>query len=203
MSKMEQQTVGVFLFNEVEVLDFAGPFEVFSVTEVEEKKPFNVVTITQNGEAIKARNGLNVLPDYSFEDHPPLDILVVPGGYGARKLEIDNEVALNWIKIQSEKVHYTTSICTGAFLLAKVGLLENKAATTHFASLKLLEETFPSIDVKKNKKFVDEGNLITSAGISAGIEMALHLVGKILGEKVAEQTAHHMEYDIQHKKHKE
>lgn len=196
---MKQKTVGIFLFNEVEVLDFAGPFEVFSVTEVDEEKPFNVVTISQDGEPIKARNGLRVLPDYHFDNHPTLDIVVILGGYGARKIEINNEMTLDWIKKQSGVVPYTTSVCTGAFLLAKVGLLDGKSATTHFASLDLLEETFPSIEVKRGTKFVDEGRIITSAGISAGIEMSLHLVGKLVGKQVAEQTAQHMEYDIQYK----
>jgi transcriptional regulator GlxA family with amidase domain len=192
---MEQKIVGIFLFNEVEVLDFAGPFEVFSVTEVNGKKPFNVVTISEDGKQIKARNGLTIVPDYSFTDHPPLDILVVPGGYGARKIEINNQRTLDWIKEQHNHVSITTSVCTGAFLLAKIGLLDNKAATTHYESLELLAKTFPLIEVKKGIKFVDEGQLVTSAGISAGIEMSLYLVGKILGEKVARETAQHMEYN--------
>lgn len=194
---MKQQMVGIFLFNEVEVLDFAGPFEVFSVTEIDQEKPFQVVTISQDGKEIKARNGLRVHPDYSFDNHPLLDILVIPGGYGARKLEIENPVTLNWIKQQSQTVSYLTSVCTGAFLLAKVQLLDGKEATTHFASLDLLEESFPRVTVKRGTKFVDRGEVITSAGISAGIEMSLHLVGKLLGKHVADETAKHMEYDRQ------
>lgn len=196
MRRMEKKTVGILLFNEVEVLDFAGPFEVFSVTKDKHTKehPFNVVTISENGKMIKARNGLQVQPDYSFSTHPTLDILIIPGGYGARKIEIDNVKLINWIREQDTFTDYTASVCTGAFLLAKAGLLVEKAATTHIDSLDRLERDFLNITVKRNMLFVDEGHVITSAGISAGIEMSLHLIGKILGEKVAEQTANHMEY---------
>lgn len=198
---MQKLTVGILLFNEVEVLDFAGPFEVFSVTEQPKTgdKPFNVVTISETGSLINARNGLKVQPDYSFENHPKLDILVVPGGYGARKLEINNDTVHQWIQQQNQQVSYITSVCTGAFLLAKAKVLEGKKVTTHYASLDKLQADFPELTVQKNVKFVDEGRLITSAGISAGIEMALHLVGKILGDKVSEETALHMEYDRQYR----
>lgn len=199
---MDQKTVGIFLFNEVEVLDFAGPFEVFSVTTGKDvdgnEKPFNVITISETGKMVRARNGLQVQPDFSFESHPPLDILVIPGGYGAREIEINNPTVHGWIKEQDKVVEYTMSVCTGAFLLAKAGLLENKSATTHFASLDRFEQNFTNVEIKRHVKFVDEGRMITSAGISAGIEMSLHLVGKILGTDVAKQTAKYMEYDIQH-----
>ncbi|MEC6748180.1 DJ-1/PfpI family protein [Marinilactibacillus sp. XAAS-LB27] len=203
---MKQKIVGILLFNEVEVLDFAGPFEVFSVTEDSSKndKPFKVVTISQDGQMIKARNGLRVQPDFSFEDHPDLDILVVPGGYGARELEIHNQDLHQWIKEQDQTTEYTTSVCTGAFLLAKAGLLEGKTVTTHFSAIDRLAESFPSLNVKRSTKFVDEGHILTSAGISAGIELSLYLVGKLLGSNVSENTARQMEYDIQfgHQKNK-
>ncbi|WP_225742885.1 DJ-1/PfpI family protein [Marinilactibacillus sp. Marseille-P9653] len=197
---MKQKIVGILLFNEVEVLDFAGPFEVFSVTEdhSEKDKPFKVVTISQDGQMIKARNGLRVLPDYSFESHPDLDILVVPGGYGAREIELHNQDLHQWLKEQDQKTDYTTSVCTGAFLLAKAGLLENKTVTTHFSALDRLADNFPSLNVKRNTKFVDEGHILTSAGISAGIELSLYLVGKILGASTAKETAKQMEYDSQY-----
>ncbi|MFC6463538.1 DJ-1/PfpI family protein [Marinilactibacillus sp. GCM10026970] len=197
---MKQKIVGILLFNEVEVLDFAGPFEVFSVTENPSKKdkPFKVVTISQDGQMIKARNGLHVLPDFNFGNHPKLDILVVPGGYGARELEIHNQDLHQWIKEQDQTTEYTTSVCTGAFLLAKAGLLEGKTVTTHFSALDRLAESFPSLNVKRNTKFVDEGHILTSAGISAGIELSLYLVGKILGASTAKETAKQMEYDSQY-----
>lgn len=197
---MKQKIVGILLFNEVEVLDFAGPFEVFSVTEDPSKndKPFKVVTISQDGQMIKARNGLRVQPDFSFEDHPDLDILLVPGGYGARELEIHNQDLHQWIKEQDQTTEYTTSVCTGAFLLAKAGVLEGKTVTTHFSAIDRLAESFPSLNVKRNTKFVDEGHILTSAGISAGIELSLYLVGKILGASTAKETAKQMEYDRQY-----
>lgn len=190
--------VGLFLFNEVEVLDFAGPFEVLSITEDPEtkEKPFQVKTISEDGRQIKARNGLKVQPDYSFETAPEFDIVIIPGGYGADHIEIKNPVIVNWIQAQSMHSEILASVCTGAFLLAKAGLLDNKKATTHWMDIKLLQEQFPKVNVLSNIKYVDEGSIITSAGISAGIQMSLHLVRRLLSEEIALQTVKRMEYDI-------
>ncbi|PFK13494.1 AraC family transcriptional regulator, partial [Bacillus cereus] len=182
--------------NEVEVLDFAGPFEVFSVTEVNEEKPFTVYTVSENGEMITARNGLKVQPDYSVENLPPVDILIIPGGLGAREYEIKNEIVIKWIRQQMKEVKLMTSVCTGALLLAKAGLLEGLKATTHWASIEKFKNEFQNVEVIENVKFVDEGHIITSAGISAGINMAFHIVKNLLGVHVAEDTAKRMEYDI-------
>ncbi|MEK5287127.1 DJ-1/PfpI family protein [Bacillus sp. EU54] len=193
---MNKWSVGIFLFNEVEVLDFAGPFEVFSVTEVNEEKTFTVYTVSENGEMITARNGLKVQPDYSIENLPPVDILIIPGGLGARKNEIKNEIVIKWIRQQMKEVKLMTSVCTGALLLAKAGLLEGLKATTHWASIEKFKNEFQNVEVIENVKFVDEGHIITSAGISAGINMAFHIVKNLLGVYVAEDTAKRMEYDI-------
>ncbi|EML6320799.1 DJ-1/PfpI family protein [Bacillus thuringiensis] len=193
---MNKWSVGIFLFNEVEVLDFAGPFEVFSVTEVNEEKTFTVYTVSENGEMITARNGLKVQPDYSIENLPPVDILIIPGGLGARKYEIKNEIVIKWIRQQMKEVKLMTSVCTGALLLAKAGLLEGLKATTHWASIERFKNEFQNVEVIENVKFVDEGHIITSAGISAGINMAFHIVKNLLGVYVAEDTAKRMEYDI-------
>ncbi|AHA72310.1 TPA: DJ-1/PfpI family protein [Bacillus thuringiensis] len=193
---MNKWSVGIFLFNEVEVLDFAGPFEVFSVTEVNEEKPFTVYTVSENGEMITARNGLKVQPDYSIENLPPVDILIIPGGLGAREYEIKNEIVIKWIRQQMKEVKLMTSVCTGALLLAKAGLLEGLKATTHWASIEKFKNEFQNVEVIENVKFVDEGHIITSAGISAGINMAFHIVKNLLGMHVAEDTAKRMEYDI-------
>ncbi|AQQ63473.1 MULTISPECIES: DJ-1/PfpI family protein [Bacillus] len=193
---MNKWSVGIFLFNEVEVLDFAGPFEVFSVTEVNEEKPFTVYTVSENGEMITARNGLKVQPDYSIENLPPVDILIIPGGLGAREYEIKNEIVIKWIRQQMKEVKLMTSVCTGALLLAKAGLLEGLKATTHWASIEKFKNEFQNVEVIENVKFVDEGHIITSAGISAGINMAFHIVKNLLGVHVAEDTAKRMEYDI-------
>ncbi|EOO27963.1 AraC family transcriptional regulator [Bacillus cereus BAG1X2-3] len=193
---MNKWSVGIFLFNEVEVLDFAGPFEVFSVTEVNEEKTFTVYTVSENGEMITARNGLKVQPDYSIENLPPVDILIIPGGLGAREYEIKNEIVIKWIGQQMKEVKLMTSVCTGALLLAKAGLLAGLKATTHWASIEKFKNEFQNVEVIENVKFVDEGHIITSAGISAGINMAFHIVKNLLGVHVAEDTAKRMEYDI-------
>ncbi|ANC19848.1 AraC family transcriptional regulator [Bacillus cereus] len=193
---MNKWSVGIFLFNEVEVLDFAGPFEVFSVTEVNGEKPFTVYTVSENGEMITARNGLKVQPDYSIENLPSVDILIIPGGLGARKYEIKNEIVIKWIRQQMKEVKLMTSVCTGALLLAKAGLLEGLKATTHWASIEKFKNEFQNVEVIENVKFVDEGHIITSAGISAGINMAFHIVKNLLGVHVVEDTAKRMEYDI-------
>ncbi|PGR41208.1 AraC family transcriptional regulator [Bacillus cereus] len=193
---MNKWSVGIFLFNEVEVLDFAGPFEVFSVTEVNEEKTFTVYTVSENGEMITARNGLKVQPDYSIENLPPVDILIIPGGLGARKYEMKNEIVIKWIRQQMKEVKLMTSVCTGALLLAKAGLLEGLKATTHWASIEKFKNEFQNVEVIENVKFVDEGHIITSAGISAGINMEFHIVKNLLGVHVAEDTAKRMEYDI-------
>ncbi|MGG1850329.1 DJ-1/PfpI family protein [Bacillus wiedmannii] len=189
-------SVGIFLFNEVEVLDFAGPFEVFSVTEADEEKSFTVYTVSQNGEMITARNGLKVKPDYSIEDLPPVDILIIPGGKGVRENEVQNDIIINWVRQQMKEVKLMTSVCTGALLLAKAGLLEGLKATTHWASIQTFKKDYPNVEVMENVKFVDEGHIITSAGISAGINMSFHIVKNLLGVEIAEETAKSMEYDI-------
>ncbi|HFK1498093.1 DJ-1/PfpI family protein [Bacillus paranthracis] len=193
---MNKWSVGIFLFNEVEVLDFAGPFEVFSITKVHEEKPFTVYTVSQNGEMITARNGLKVKPDYSIEDLPPVDILIIPGGKGARENEVKNDIVINWVRQQMKEVKLMTSVCTGALLLAKAGLLEGLKATTHWASIQTFKKDFPNVEVMENVKFVDEGHIITSAGISAGINMSFHIVKNLIGVEIAEETAKNMEYDI-------
>ena len=193
---MNKWSVGIFLFNEVEVLDFAGPFEVFSITKVHEEKPFTVYTVSQNGEMITARNGLKVKPDYSIKDLPPVDILIIPGGKGARENEVQNDIIINWIRQQMKEAKLITSVCTGALLLAKAGLLDGLKATTHWASIQTFKKDFPNVEVMENVKFVDEGHIITSAGISAGINMSFHIVKNLLGVEIAEETAKNMEYDI-------
>ncbi|WP_117168022.1 DJ-1/PfpI family protein [Paraliobacillus sediminis] len=194
----KQWLVGLFLFNEVEVLDFAGPFEVLSITEDPETKdkPFQVMTVSEDGRQIKARNGLKVQPDYSFETAPIFDIVIIPGGYGADHIEINNPVVINWIQAQSMHSEILASVCTGAFLLAKAGLLDDKRATTHWMDIEILQRKFPKVTVLSNIKYVDEGHIVTSAGISAGIQMSLHLVRRLLSEEIALQTVKRMEYDI-------
>lgn len=194
----KKRKAGILLFDEVEVLDFAGPFEVFSLTEFPgtREKAFSVETVSRHGELIKARNGLQVKPDYSFETAPSFDLLIVPGGYGAEEIEIHNAEVLKWIGEQAAKVEVLASVCTGAFLLAKAGLLEGKSATTHWMDLDRLAAEFPDVNVVRGRKYVDEGRILTSGGISSGIGMSLHLVRRLISEEAAWTTARRMEYDL-------
>lgn len=195
---MENQLkVGIFIFNEVEVLDFAGPFEVFSLASKDNKKLFQVTTLGETGEIISARNGLKVLPNVRFGDEVRYDILIIPGGYGAEEIEIKKKTVIDWIRQQQTKVQILASVCTGALLLAEAGILDHKKATTHHLDQDRLEKEYPLVQVKRDVKFVDEGSVITSGGISAGINMSFHLVKRLFGSEVAKATAKKMEYDIQ------
>jgi transcriptional regulator GlxA family with amidase domain len=192
-------TVGILIFDDVEVLDFCGPFEVFSVARPagkygDEFKLFNVVTIAEEDRIITCRGGLLVKPHATTENHPPLDILVVPGGQGTRR-ERHNQRLLDWIARQDQHTNLTTSVCTGAFLLAERGLLDHHRATTHWSSVEWMRGTYPAVEMVADTRVVDEGHIITSAGISAGIDMSLYVVSRLHGVDVAEWTARQMEYD--------
>lgn len=198
---MQQRTVGILVFDGVEVLDFCGPFEVFATTVMpgadpldEAARPFRVLTIAEKAGAVRCTGGLLVQPHHTIADHPPLDILVVPGGYGTRR-EVSNDRLLDWIAGQNERTELTTSVCTGTFLLAARGILDGLPATTHWASIERLRMTYPAVEVREGVRFVDNGRVLTSAGVSAGIDMALHVVGRLLGEEVASTTARRMEYE--------
>jgi len=196
---MNRKQVGIVVFENVEVLDFCGPFEVLSVTRLneerrrEEPSPFKVFLVAESTSPVVATGGMKVLPDYSLENCPQLDILVVPGGWGTRK-EMSNERLLRWITDHSRRVETLASVCTGALLLGKAGLLDGKRATTHWRSLDWMQQLFPSVAVEKRLHFVEEGSLFTSAGIAAGIDMSLKVVGRHYGEAIARATARHMEY---------
>ena len=190
--------IGILLFDDVEVLDFCGPFEVFSVAAglgagSGGESPFTVFTLAGHAGLVRAAGGLKVQPDYSINDHPPIDLLLVPGGWGTRR-EVDNLRLIDWIRAQDAQTTLTTSVCTGAFLLGRAGLLEGHRVTTHRGSIERLRRGFPGVTVLDNVRFVDEGKIVTSAGISAGIDMALHLVARLQGEGLANQTARQMEY---------
>lgn len=190
--------VGILLFNDVEVLDFAGPFEVFSIASRPDDglKLFTVNTVAQTKDLITARNGLKVQPDYDFNHCPQFDILIVPGGYGAEEIEIHNEILIRWIKDKARQCSIAASVCTGAFLLAEAGLLDGKRATTHWMDIDRLERKYSTIMVQREVKFVDEGNVITSGGISAGINMSFYLLNRLAGKDIAAAAAKRMEYDI-------
>ena len=187
--------VGILLFNEVEVLDFAGPFEVFSICSTDDqKKLFNVFTVSEQPEII-TRNGLQVKSHYTFETTPQIDLLVIPGGLGAETVEMYNLNLRQWILQQHTHAQLTFSICTGAFILAEAGLLDSLKATTHWMDIARLKQDYPQIDVLTNVKYVDEGKIISAAGISSGINASLYIVAKLHGADIAKQTAKRMEYD--------
>ncbi len=188
------RSVAILIFDDVEVLDFCGPFEVFSVTQRNEvSRPFRVFTVAQHAGVVTARNGLRVLPDFDCQGAPRPDLLVVPGGQGTRR-EMHNGQLLEWIRAQEPECELVLSVCTGALLLAKAGLLDGLSATTHHGALDLLREVAPRTTVEAARRVVDNGTLITSAGVAAGIDMSLYVVARLLGEDVAQETAHYMEY---------
>ena len=195
---MKQRTVAILLFNDVEVLDFAGPFEVFSVTsELNENQPFRVGTVGETGETIRAKNGLSVNPEYSLSNCPPADILIIPGGIGSREA-MTRPAILDWIKTCYEKAELVLSVCTGSLILAKTGLLEGLKATTHHHAYDLLREVAPKTEVVENQRYVGEGKILTAGGISAGIDLSLYVVAKLLGQEAALNTAEYMEYHWTH-----
>ncbi|BFM13462.1 DJ-1/PfpI family protein [Simiduia litorea] len=193
-------TVGIFLFNQVELLDFAGPYEVFTtasrVAQRNQQNPgFKVVTLSKNRNPVIARAGLTLQADYSLKDHPHLDLLLIPGGVVDEPLNDAGFIA--WLTSQRAKTKTIGSICTGAFLLAKAGLLDGLDATTHWEDIEQLREHFPAVSVLTNQRFVDHDHTITSAGIAAGIDMSLHLVARLNDTRLAELTAKQMEYPWQ------
>ena len=201
MSNDARNTVGILIFDDVEVLDFAGPFEVFSRTRTvagadsrrtDDSAPFQTFTVARTPDAVTAVGGLKVLPHYAWSDAPPIDILVVPGGFGTRAL-LHDEATLAWIREMAGRSRQVTSVCTGALLLAKAGLLQGRRATTHWAGLELLASIDPTIQVQRDRRVVHDG-LFTSAGVSAGIDMSFAVVEQLCGRAVAAETAHYIEY---------
>ena len=201
MSSDARTTVGILIFDDVEVLDFAGPFEVFSRTRTvagadsrrsDDSAPFETFTVARTRDVVTAIGGLRVLPHFAWADAPPIDILVVPGGFGTRAL-LQDEATLSWIRETALRARQVTSVCTGALLLAKLGLLHGRRATTHWAALDLLATIDPTIHVQRKSRVVHDG-IFTSAGVSAGIDMSFAVVEQICGREVALETAHYIEY---------
>jgi transcriptional regulator GlxA family with amidase domain len=189
------RSVGILIFPEVELLDFCGPHEAFTAVNYGGSPLFTVFTVAERPGELKTRNGLRVTPDYTFDDVPPIDILVVPGGQGTRR-EIDNPRLIEWIASVGRDAELTTSVCTGSFLIAKAGALPGGSrATTHWGSIQRMREMFPGVEVLENVRFVDDGAVITSAGVSAGIDMSLHVIERLSGREAAAGSARLMEYD--------
>lgn len=188
------RSLALLLFDDVEVLDFAGPFEVFSVTdELHHHDLFKVHTVGVTPGTIRAKNGLKLVPDHTLESVPPPDILIVPGGAGTRPL-LRQPATLEWIRTRSATAEITFSICTGALVLAAAGLLDGHTVTTHHENLADLARLAPGAFVDGKQRFHDQGRIVTAAGISAGIDASLHLIARLHGAAIARRTATYMEY---------
>jgi len=191
---MKKLNTAILIFDDVEVLDFAGPFEVFSVTnELSDYSFLNVYTVAREKAPVTAKNGLSVNPDYSIDEAPQADILIVPGGSGTRPI-LQQQDLLTWIKQSAQNADKVLSVCTGALFLAKVGLLDGLKSTTHNSAFELLGEIAPNTEIVRGVRFVDNGKVITAAGISAGIDMSLYVIETLYGKEAAQHTAAYMEY---------
>ena len=191
----QKRRVCIVIFDEVEVLDFCGPFEVFSVTGGRQGlTPFDVYVVSEDGRRVTTRGGLSVNPNYGFANCPCPHILLIPGGLGTRR-EMNNTVMLDWLRCNADRAELVLSVCSGALVLAKAGLLNGLSATTHHGALDELRAISPDIAVDGQRRFIDNGRVIVSAGISSGIDMSLHVVARLLGEEQALETAQYIEYE--------
>lgn len=199
MNKKIPLIVGILIFDDVEILDVAGPFEVFAVTRLNDEQrlqqssPFKVYLISETNKQITAIGGLRLTPDVTISECPELDLLIVPGGWGTRK-ESKNKILVNWIGNQFTNDRLIASVCTGSSLLGKAGLLDGRDATTHWRAFDFLQESAPKARILKNVRFTLTEPIFTSAGVSAGIDLALRIVSHVFGTEVGQATARQMEY---------
>ena len=187
--------IGNLLFAGVEELDAIGPWEVLSYwTRSHPEDGYAVCCLSKSGGLVGCARGLTVQAQHSFADAPPLEVLLYPGGSGTRP-HLDDEWQLDWVRRQRAAVPLMTSVCTGSLVFAAAGLLRGRPATTHWNSLDLLAELDPTIDVRRSERFVDDGDVVTSAGVSAGIDMALHLVARLASPDRARHVRRGIQYD--------
>lgn len=185
--------IGIYVYDAAEVLDFAGPFEVFSTaSRLGTQNAIDVFLVAETDRLVVARNGFTVKPDFTISDHPHLDLLLVPGGVHTEELTRKNVIA--WIREQAVSASGIASVCTGAFLLAEAGLLDGRTVTTHWEDVPALRNDYPALTVQEDVRWVEDGPITTSAGISAGIDMSLSMVEKLFGNDLAVRTARQMEY---------
>ncbi len=195
---MSRRNVAILIFEGVEILDFAGPYEVFATTrQYDPEPPFYVYTVAEKAGLVSARNHLIVNPNFTLDDCPTPDIVLIPGGRGTRTI-IHNQVLLDWVKQVNAMTELTLSVCTGALVLGKAGLLDGLAATTYHTAFDELRAVAPNTELRPGERWVDNGRIVTSAGVSAGIDMSLYVVGKLLGAAQADETARYMEYEHWH-----
>ena len=189
--------IGIYLFDDAEELDFAGPWEVLSSwARGWPDDGVEVVTLAGRDGPVTCAKGLRVLPDHTLETVPPLDVLVYPGGVGTRR-HLGDETVRSWLRDLAGTGTLITSVCTGSLVLADAGLLDGRPATTHWASLDLLAGLGTEIEVLPDERFVDDGEVITASGVSAGIDMALHLVARLGSVERARQVRRYIQYDPQ------
>lgn len=187
--------IGIYIYDGAEILDFSGPFEVFSTAArvASNQNIFSVFLVSETGDTVTARGNYKVNPHYGFSDHPNIDVLLVVGGVYTGELK--KQQVLNWITEQSKNAQLVASVCTGAFLLAEAKVLSSQKVTTHWEDIPDLRKEYPNLEVTENQRWVDGGKIITSGGISAGIDMSLHLVSKTQNLSLAEKTAKQMEFN--------
>jgi putative intracellular protease/amidase/YHS domain-containing protein len=185
-----RRNVAIFIYEGMELLDFAGPGEVFAVAG--QGRAFNVFTVAATSRTVTSQGFVSVAPRYTLADCPKVDVLVVPGG--ATRIPLADPAAVEWIRKTSRDAEVSLSVCTGAFLLAKAGLLDGLEATTHRSALDALRQAAPETRVLEGRRFVDNGKVVTSAGVSAGIDGSLHVVSRLLGPGAASEAAWGMEY---------
>jgi transcriptional regulator GlxA family with amidase domain len=187
--------IGIFIFDGAQELDFTGPYEVLTgwAQQAADEREISVFTFARSTEPVRCAHGLRVIPDYSWDVAPALDVLVFPGGR-VRQL-LDDEAVLDWLRRTRHTGALMTSVCTGAHVYASAGILENRPATTWFGALDALVEIDSTIELRRDDRFVDSGEVVTSAGISAGIDMALHLVARLDSAERAESVRRNMQYE--------
>ncbi len=189
---MSKRTVGIVLFPDAEELDWAGPWEVFTMAAMGQE--LDVVTIAETSEPIRCAKGLRVLPDHTFDDAPALDVVLVPGGQGSRS-EMNNPAMLGFLQRVAPGCTWVTSVCTGSVVLAKAGLAKGCRITTHWGYIDEIRGHAGDSEVVENIRYVRDGKLVTAAGVSAGIDMSLWLVGQMFSPEHARQTQRFMQYD--------
>lgn len=187
--------IGIYIYDQAEVLDFSGPYEVFCTASriCPDGTPFTTFLVSQTGDIVTARGGYRVVPDYGFHNHPAIDIPIIVGG--VHTAEMHKSPVITWIAEQAQTAPLIASVCTGAFLLAAAQVITTESVTTHWEDIADLRQQYPNLDVRENIRWVDAGNVVTSGGISAGIDMSLYLVSKVCGQALAQKTAKQMEFD--------
>lgn len=187
--------IGIYIYDNAEVLDFSGPFEVLSTAKrlAVALSQWQIYLVAEENRLIKARGGFMVKPHHDFSTCPSLDVLIVVGGEHCE--ELTKTKVIEWIGKTANSATRVASVCTGAFLLAQAGCLDGLTVTTHWEDISDLTAAYPQLEVQSEKRFIDSGKFITSAGISAGIDMSLHLLSQLVSCQLAIETAQQMEYD--------